>query len=720
MPIGNGEVGLNVWVEEGGDLLFLVSRTDAWSETCRLLKLGRVRVHLEPNPFATDVPFRQTLALRSGNIEIEAGRSGEEVRLLVSVDSDRPVVRVVGESAKPLRVTASLECWRNERHVLKGEELQSSWTMHDAPASVEVWESPDRILDEPAAVAWCHFNDHSVVPETLAHQGLSSAASSVRDPLLHRAFGGWMIADGFAKSGKRSLVSKTPLSRFEVRLAALTEPDARLETWAEFAKTIADTAPDPVEAARSTRAWWESFWARSWIFAGAATDRPPALPPGARELIGISQAYQLQRFVQACGGRGAYPIKFNGSIFTVDPKFTGAPGFDPDWRRWGGDFWWQNTRLPYHPMLAAGDFEMMEPLFRLYRDALPLCEARARIYHGVRGAYFPETMTIFGTYSNGDYGWDRTGHEPKDVLCPWWQYAWNQGPELAALMLDRYEYTREEKFLQEEVLPLARAVIDYFDTRFSRDERGKLAISPTQALETHWHDVVDDAPSVAGLHAVLARLSALPASVASEDDRARWKKLEAELPPVPTAEENGVRFLSAAGRFEASYQNCETPELYAVFPFRLFGVGKDGIELAREAYARRKDRLDAGWPQDGENAALLGLTDEARRLLLAKIANGNRAHRFPAMWGPNFDWLPDQDHGSNLMETLQLMLLQCDGDAIRILPAWPANWDVHFRLHAPRNTTVEVDYRRGEVVKLEVTPASRRADVIAPTPRSSP
>jgi hypothetical protein len=126
MPIGNGEVGLNVWVEEGGDLLFLVSRTDAWSETCRLLKLGRVRVHLDPSPFATDVPFRQTLALRSGCIEIEAGKPGEEVRLLVFVDSELPIVRVVGESAKPVRVTASLECWRNERHVLKGQELQSS------------------------------------------------------------------------------------------------------------------------------------------------------------------------------------------------------------------------------------------------------------------------------------------------------------------------------------------------------------------------------------------------------------------------------------------------------------------------------------------------------------------------------------------------------------------------------------------------------------------
>ena len=51
MPVGNGDIGLNVWVEEGGDLLFLVGKTDAWSETGRLLKLGRIRVSCTPNPF---------------------------------------------------------------------------------------------------------------------------------------------------------------------------------------------------------------------------------------------------------------------------------------------------------------------------------------------------------------------------------------------------------------------------------------------------------------------------------------------------------------------------------------------------------------------------------------------------------------------------------------------------------------------------------------------
>ena len=65
MPIGNGEVGLNVWVEEDGDLLFYIARTDAWSECNRLLKLGRIRVE----PLAQSV--RQGPAVPAG---VEASR----------------------------------------------------------------------------------------------------------------------------------------------------------------------------------------------------------------------------------------------------------------------------------------------------------------------------------------------------------------------------------------------------------------------------------------------------------------------------------------------------------------------------------------------------------------------------------------------------------------------------------------------------------------------
>lgn len=62
------------------------------------------------------------------------------------------------------------------------------------------------------------------------------------------------------------------------------------------------------------------------------------------------------------------------------------------------------------------------------------------------------------------------------------------------------------------------------------------------------------------------------------------------------------------------------------------------------------------------------------------------------------------------------MLLQTGEDGfgsgtIVLLPAWPCNFDVSFRLHAAQATTVEVVYAGGKLVSLVVDPPSRAAAV---------
>ncbi len=216
MPIGNGEVGLNAWVEEDGDLLFYIARTDAWSEISRLLKLGRIRVRFSPNPFAKGKPFVQELKLREGRIEIAAGAPGRRVTLSLFVDARCPVIHIVGQSDQPVTVRASLETWRKERHVLAGDELQSTWTMQQAPPDVPVWESGDIVETRPAiTVTWYHRNAYSIVPLTLKHQGLEEFKSLVADPLVNRTFGGRILARDFKSDGPDALRSldDAPLPR---------------------------------------------------------------------------------------------------------------------------------------------------------------------------------------------------------------------------------------------------------------------------------------------------------------------------------------------------------------------------------------------------------------------------------------------------------------------------------------------------------------------------
>ena len=55
-------------------------------------------------------------------------------------------------------------------------------------------------------------------------------------------------------------------------------------------------------------------------------------------------------------------------------------------------------------MLADGSFEEMKSLFEYYYRALGLSKQRARLL-GKHGAFFPETMTQFGTFAGGWFGW---------------------------------------------------------------------------------------------------------------------------------------------------------------------------------------------------------------------------------------------------------------------------------------------------------------------------
>src|SRR5215469_5200047 len=90
MPIGNGDLAANVWTETNGDLVLLVSKADAWTELGQLVKLGRVRVKLSPNPFIGAVDFSQALKLENGEIEIKSGAN----TMHVWVDANHPVVHV--------------------------------------------------------------------------------------------------------------------------------------------------------------------------------------------------------------------------------------------------------------------------------------------------------------------------------------------------------------------------------------------------------------------------------------------------------------------------------------------------------------------------------------------------------------------------------------------------------------------------------------------------
>ncbi len=704
MPLGNGTLGINLWVEENGDILFYLGRNDTLSEVSQLCKAGMVRISLSPNPFLAGAPFRQHLKLRDGICEITAGAPGNEVRLRVFVDSASPVVHVMGHSDQALAVTAKVESWRTDPQRVPDE---SAWTLakgpHQLVQSADVFPKAGK-----HSVTWYHRNEGAFAfEETVRVQSLESIRGTLRDPLLNRTFGGWVTGAGFQSTDDRTISTPQPVREFHLRVASPSEQTPTAVAWLKSAESIANGAVDGQAALARTTASWQAFWMRSWVNCGTS----------AKSGITVGKAHTLQRYMQACAGRSIFPIKFNGSIFTVEPKPMRKNG-NADWRRWGDCHWWQNVRMPYHAMQAAGDFDLMMPLFDTFERIRPFTEARAKLYHNAEGCYFAETMTVWGTYANRDYGWDRTGKQPKDVDSKYWRFAWNQGLELVGLMLDYYEHTGDKAFLENRLLPMATSVLKYFDTRFRKDADGRIILDPTQSVETYWFDVINDTPTVAGLIDLSIRLCALPENLTSAEQRKFFTHMKTAAPVIPFEDAQlagkTVRRIGVAQKYNPKRSNCENPELFPIWPFRIFGLERPMLEEARNAYQLRGSHNDVGWGYDGNAAPLLGMTDEAARILKVKIANSNAAYRWPATWGPNFDWLPDQCHGGNLMAAINYMLIQHSGDKILLLPAWPKDWDVSFKLHAPRQTTVEAVYRGGKLEKLEVLPRERRKDITLP------
>jgi hypothetical protein len=584
----------------------------------------------------------------------------------------------------------------------------------------EVAPRPEPDIIFPAdrnRITWCHFNPDSYYPFVLKQEHLESSIPKYPDPLFHRCFGAALTGPGLVSSDDHTLKSSTPGQDFRVDLIALTQRQTDSpKTWRTSLDALAREMEgiDLKKARQAHDQWWQDFWNRSWIQVGG-------MPAAGK----VSQGYVMQRYMMASSSRGELPPKFNGGLFTVghdlagNPKQTAAE-HDADYRAWGDSYWNQNNRLLYWPLITTGDIDLLKPWFEMYLNALPLAKDRTELYYHHAGAHFPETMHFWGVPNLGDFGMNN----PTDEIQSRWQKYHIQGAlEVIAQMLDVYDSDQDTHFAKTSLVPFADAIVTFYDQHWRRDAAGKIRMAPAQSLETYQLVAINPTPDIAGLMAVIPRLLALPDSVTSQKQRSSWAKTLKDLPPIPlgkTAQRKlpPLEVGDADGRptiLPAEHYgkpgNSENPELYVAFPYRLYGVGKPGIKLAQDTFAARRSPANTCWGQDGTQSAVLGLTAVAQKAATAEFTNYG-AQRFPWFWTANHDWIPDLDDGGSGMITLQLMLMQCDGKRIQLLPAWPMDWTADFKLHAPFQTTVEGHVENGKVSNLKITPKFRAKDVI--------
>ncbi len=734
MPCGGGDIGMNVWVENG-EVLIYVQRSGSFNEDNALLKSGRIRIRLSPNPFEGKV-FKQELHLQDGFVSIDGKSAGVKATIKIWADVFSPVAHFEIASNKKIGVSAAYESWRyRDRVVLPRENFGNSWKW--AAPKNNVYKQ-DSISFQGDEIEFYHHNNATTIFDvTVAQQGMNDVKDQLYNPLASLVSGGTFggknflpdgITDGvYASTDNKAwwLKSKSASTHHALTLALNTKQTTDISAWKNDLLAMKRNALPPAKAWKKTRGWWNQFWQRSFIQVGQSDVDSNAWTVG--------RNFQLFRYMLACNSNGHFPTKFNGGLFTVDPIYTDtAYALTPDYRNWGGGLHTaQNQRLVYFPMIKNGDWDLLQPQFNFYLQLLRNAELRSKFYWNHGGACFTEQMENYGLPNYAEYGQKRpAGYDKGMEYNAWLEYEWDTVLEFCLMMLEENTYTGKDI---SDKIPFIESCLRFFDEHYqylakqrgskALDGNGNLVLYPGSGAET-FKMAYNATSTIAGLQVVSDRLLNLLSEKrvdhANTVDTSIVKKYRyilqfiTRLPDFNYRVFDGKTTISPALNWER-INNTESPQLYPVYPWGIFGLGKPGLDTAINTFlydsSAVKFRGYLGWKQDNIWAARLGLTENAWDLTSKKLQNSGR--RFPAFWGPGFDWVPDHNWGGSGMIGLQEMLLQTNGDSIMIFPSWPKTIDVHFKLHAPGNTTVEAEIKKGQLVLLKVIPEIRRKDVIS-------
>ena len=263
MPLGNGDIAANVWVEKDGDLMLYVAKSDAWAEDQQasdgLLKLGRIRVHLSPEPFRGGSAFRQQLRLQDGAITINAGPPGAATQIRVWVDANHPVLRIEIRGDQPVGARVVFESLRTPAELKK--RPPEGYTRQNGKLHADtLFPGPDK------SIAWAYRRGQA------------------GDRAGGATFGAFVQGSGMRTVDRASLETIAPAKDCVISLVAATSSDDA--AWlARVQQTALEIARVPLGTAwQAHQQWWQQFWQRSWIFVEGDS--------GAQD---VTRAYILQR-----------------------------------------------------------------------------------------------------------------------------------------------------------------------------------------------------------------------------------------------------------------------------------------------------------------------------------------------------------------------------------------------------------------------------------------
>ena len=752
MPLGNGDVSLNVWTYPNGDVGLLIGKLDAYSQTgdgegpnsCfSLRKIGQLRMQMDPPIFreaAEAGTYKQTLVLSEAAIYIGDG----ENQLKVWVDRNRSVIHTDLSTKQKVVTTVKNDSWRTE--AVKGEHA----------ADIVFSDQPDQLI-------WCYHDPRTDTAYRGESEGMVIQQNLPGAEYLPRyttsTFGALVEGNGLTSVDDKTLRSHAVTEcHTEINVHRYSEAGkATPKNWLPRIK--AQTEKNRSASSNAWKEhldWWQGFWDRSQLTIEGPED-------GWR----ITSFYLHQRFIYACQTgvlQETWRIPFNGGIFNVDfqdveltwayhPKGVGVYPKDPslrmtaDFRFWGASDRSQNTRHTYNPMLLTGDYDLASAWYQWPAIIAQAWKQTAKQHTDLDDSFITSGITSW-SQAQKEQNFVRRGDAWRERIVPEaiglergaaYRYTTNAADEFLPAMINYYELTRDEFFLENSLVPYAEGLFRFYEQFFPRDDDDKIVLWPCIQCEVYVRFYDDGYVPINPIAGVSLMRSQLPRLIAlaerpgvSSEAVDLWQRVLESAPPIPTGiRRNGKEgLIPYADEYDNEGQKTQGHDratLYTIWPFRSYmfpesGISKEDYELAVNTF-ELDDNGSEGWHYGDYCAAILGLADRAKQGVLFRVNEGRHGNtkvyfRFPPFqYSAEPDYVPNMESGGIVQSTLQYMLWNWKGDKIYLCPAWPKDWNCKFKFQAPGNTVVQGQVRNGEVTIDQVVPESRRHDIVICEPQ---
>ncbi|MCF7955677.1 MAG: glycoside hydrolase N-terminal domain-containing protein [Phycisphaerae bacterium] len=385
---------------------------------------------------------------------------------------------------------------------------------------------------------------------------------------------------------------------------------------------------------------------------------------------------------------------------------TYVPGWASDYTHNG------NVPSAIASMMRGNMPELMLAYTSYIESIVPWMEINARNMFGCRGIVLPSRSTTNGL---------------NNAMNP--NFAggfWVGGAAWAAhFFYDYYEYTGDEKFLEEHALPFMEKVAVFFEDYLYEGPDGKYIFSPTQSPEntpknSNSQGTFNSTMDVAAAKELLNNIIIASNKLGKNKDKIGvWEGMLAKMPEYMINEDGIIKeWLTPRLKNNDNHRHCS--QLYPLFDYmgeeiasspELQSAFKKSVDHKLKEHWGRNARgfMSFGLVQLGQTATSLGESDMAYQCL-THLVNRFWLNNLASMH--NHKTLFNMDISGGMPDVIIKMLANSKQGEIELLPAVPKAWPVGTVEGILCRGQVEIKSMTWSPNKIQVTLLSSKKQTI--------